>query len=139
MLLEGCAVAKPFDYGLVLLLSCKFQQFNRCTVIENHGHCDPFAGAIRRYQNFSTFKGRLEIVQLERNVGNGFNNLRKRCIWIESHPRNAARTGFETSDVDPEPGNMNLIRTRRIGGDSNMVITPAMACDYGRKLITSAD
>ena len=101
-------------------------------MIENHGHHNPFAGAVRCNQDLPAFESRLQIIHLERNVGNSFDNLRIRRIRIESHPLNATRAGFKPCYMDLEPGNVNLIGTRRIGRDSNVVITPAAARDSRR-------
>jgi hypothetical protein len=53
-------------------------------------------------------------------------------VWIKSHPLNAKWTRSKTRNVDVQVGHVNLIRTRGLGGYSNVVIAPAFLRDRSR-------
>jgi len=64
---------------------------------------------------------------------NGLDRLGVRRIWIKSHPLNATGTGSKSRHVNMQMGHVNLIRSRGLSGNSNVVITPAIPrnCSWG--------
>lgn len=107
-------------------------------MIENHGHANAFAGTVRRDQNFLPFECALEVVHFESHMRDGLDDFRLGRIRIEPHPLNAAWAGFITGNVNEQPGNVYLVGTRCLGGNADMVITPAVSSNGGRRVIALA-
>jgi hypothetical protein len=50
-------------------------------------------------------------------------------IWIESHPLNPEGAGLKSRHVYMKVGHVNLIRTRGLRRNSNVMIAPAIPRD----------
>ena len=102
-------------------------------MIEDHGHFDSRARTVRRNQNLLPNQCSCKIVYLESYMRNGLDRLGIGCIWIKSHPLNAKWTGLKSRHVNMQVGHVNLIGTRGLSGNTNVVITPAIPrnCSWG--------
>ena len=104
-------------------------------MVEDHGHSETGARAVGWNQNLLPKQCVRKIVNLEGYVRNGLDRLGVGGIGVESHPLNAKGTGSESRHVNMKVGYVNLIRTRSLGGDSNVVITPAILGDRGWRFV----
>src|SRR5215469_496535 len=93
-------------------------------MIEDHGYFESRDRAVRWNQNLLADQCGCKIVYLESHVRNSLDLLGIRCIWVKSHPLNAKWTSPKTRDVNVQVGDVNLIRTRSLSGNSNVVIPP---------------
>ena len=104
-------------------------------MIEDHGHDDPRARTIRWNQNLPPNQCGSEVVNFESHMRNSLDRLGIRRTGIKSHPLNAERTGLKSRYVNVEAGHVNLVGTRDLSGNSNVVIVPAMPSNCGWRFV----
>jgi len=104
-------------------------------MIEDHGHLNSCARTVWWNQNLLPNQRSRKIVYFESYMRNGLDRLAIRRIGVKSHPLNAARTGFKSRNVNVQARHVNLIRARRLRGNSNVVITPAIPRDCSRGFV----
>ena len=104
-------------------------------MIKDHGYHYSCARTVRRDQNLLPDQRSLKIVHLEGYVRNCLDHLGVQRIRIEPHPLNAARASFKSRDVNAKVGHVNLILTRGLRRDANVVIPPAILGNCGWRLV----
>jgi len=104
-------------------------------MIEDHGDLEPRARTIRRNQNLPPNECGCKVVHFESDMRNGLDRLGIRRIGIESHPLDAEWTGSKSRYVNVEAGNVNLVRTRDLSGNSDVVIAPAVPRNRGWRFV----
>ena len=102
-------------------------------MIEDHGNFDSRTRTVRWNQNLLPNHRICKIVYLEGYMRNGLDRLGIRCIGIKPHPLNTEWTGLKSRHVNVEVRHVNLVRTRDLSRNSNVVIAPAMPsnCSWG--------
>jgi len=95
-------------------------------MIEDHGHSEPRARTIRWNQNLPPHQCGCKVVNFEGHMRNRLDRLGVRRTGIKSHPLDAERTGLKSRYVNVQAGHVNLVRTRDLRGNSNVVKSPAM-------------
>ncbi len=95
-------------------------------MIEDHRHFDSRARTVQWNQNLLPDQRIFKIVYLEGYMRNGLDRLGIRCISIKPHPLHTAWTRSKSCHVNVQMRHVNLVRTRDLRGNSNVVIAPAM-------------
>ena len=98
-------------------------------MIEDHSHVDTGAWAVRWNQNLLPNQCTCKIINFERYMWDGLDRLGIGRIWIESHPLNPEGAGLKSRHVYMKVGHVNLIRTRGLRRNSNVMIAPAIPRD----------
>jgi hypothetical protein len=122
-----------------LPLTSEFQKFNWRTVVDDHRHPNALRRRVRSGQDFLTLKGGFQIVHLKSDVRY---RLDQRVNWAvrgESHPLNAVGTSFEAGDVHLELFQVIFALLWRGGGDSKVMISPAVSGRCRGLFVTEAD
>ena len=104
-------------------------------MVEDHGNFEPRDRTIGWNQNFLPNQRGGKIVHLERDMSNRLYDFGIRRIWVKSHPLNATRTGSKSRYADEQVGYVNLVGTRGLSGNSNVVVAPAILRDCSRGLV----
>ena len=65
----------------------------------------------------------------------GLDRLRVRGIGVKPNPLNTERAGSKSGHVNVEVWHVNLVRTRDLSGNSDVMIAPAMPGDRRWRLV----
>jgi hypothetical protein len=115
--------------------TAKLEQFHWGAVVDDHCHPNTGGRGTRFGQDLLADKGGFEIVNLEGDVGDSLYELGYGAVRLETHPLDPIGTRFEAGHVHLELLEVSFARPGRIGGHTQMVVTPTVPGCGGRQLV----
>lgn len=104
-------------------------------IVKNHGGPDPLGRRPRRVDDVLSLKGRVEVVNLERDMRNSANDFGNWTSGLEAHPFDAVRTRAEAGDEEAKWLQVHFVGPDFVGRNADVVKAPAKFLNDGRRFM----